>query len=133
MVWSHRNAAERHFHTQNLIHRHPFAPKEQQVIVTRRAPIARKYFETWFAIDFFSTAPAADRFVSDCQKAAEEEEGGGDTGALKMLRILKLIRLLKLARIFKLAKVKCKTFYDGPKCRVHYHLMRNYNPRPWLQ
>jgi hypothetical protein len=79
-----------------------FRDGETDMLVIDPVQIRRNYLQTWFTIDFFSTAPI-DRIVEAMM--AGEEGGGKNIRSLKLIRTFRLIRLLKLMRLLKMAKL----------------------------
>ena len=103
-----------------LAFRSAFVDSENDILVTVPSEIAKKYFKTWFFVDFFSVFPVAELVEltitrklpcfylctpSAAELEAKESSGDGDgsgLGTLKLLKVVRLVRLMKLIRLMKL-------------------------------
>ena len=83
-----------------------YVDKLTNILVTSRVVIRNNYLTGWFIIDFFSVLP-----ISHINRMLGKE-GGGQTKALKILRMVRLAKLLRLARLRYFIKKHSETI-DG--------------------
>jgi CRP-like cAMP-binding protein len=77
------------------------------LLETNRGVIAKKYLMGWFTIDFVSCLPIPYiemliTATSGTANSSTNNEGGGGTRLVKVLRLLRLSKMLRLARIKKI-------------------------------
>jgi hypothetical protein len=82
-----------------------FFDRENLKFEMRKQQIAKRYFQSWFAIDAVSTVPY-DVIALFLGGGEEGGDGGGDNlSQLKILRILKLLKMVKMLRVLKSARI----------------------------
>ena len=68
----------------------------REILVMDRQAVARRYFTSWFFIDFCSSVP-----ISQILEASIGESGGAMLSGKKALKMLKLARLTKLLKLVR--------------------------------
>eukprot|EP00639_Heterosigma_akashiwo_P021764 CAMPEP_0206417272 /NCGR_PEP_ID=MMETSP0294-20121207/37239_1 /ASSEMBLY_ACC=CAM_ASM_000327 /TAXON_ID=39354 /ORGANISM="Heterosigma akashiwo, Strain CCMP2393" /LENGTH=530 /DNA_ID=CAMNT_0053880077 /DNA_START=401 /DNA_END=1990 /DNA_ORIENTATION=- len=77
--------------------------------------IAKRYFKTWFTIDFFSTFPS-DRIVPLILVGID----GAGKSAVRSIKLIKILRMFRLLKLLRLARLKRKF--------EHLELARHVSP-----
>ena len=68
--------------------------------------ICKKYFRTWFLIDFITCIPF--EFIFDADETAEQQQSENTSQAFtyfKVLRIFRLLRIVKILRVVKMLRI----------------------------
>ena len=75
--------------------------------IARPALVAKAYFRSWFALDFFSSLPIDLIFSLSVYGCSGEvsPQSGGVTSLVKLIRVVKLVKLIKLLRLLKLGQL----------------------------
>jgi len=67
--------------------------------------IAKNYLQSWFPLDLLSTLASGPDFLSLDIVTGGGEQGGSDTGNLKILRVVRVARLIKLVRLVRSSRI----------------------------
>ena len=81
--------------------------RNQQLLITDRSAIAKRYLCSWFLLDTLSTAPldTVMDLVALSESGSVAAVCGGDAGLYKSVQVLRMLRLIRLLKLFRFLKL----------------------------